>query len=99
MLSNSIDELRVERAKFAQSIEYLKETAIDDEVDERTELAEEMYEREKTDELQESADMIKRLNPEEELMEESVELDRILNAENDITFNDMIDMENKLKEM
>lgn len=99
MLTNSIDELRTERAKFAQSIEYLKETAIEDEIFDRTEMVEEMYERETMKELRESADMLKKLDPEEELEEESAELDRLLNADDDLTFDDMINIEEKVKEL
>lgn len=90
MLNNSIDEIREERAKFAQKIEYLKETALDDVVDELTESAESEYERETMEELTEAADMLKSVSVDDELKEESVELDRILKSEDDITFEEMM---------
>lgn len=93
MLTNSIQALREERAKFVRGVEYIKETAIDDMIDERIERAESEYVRESVDELEEAADMVKRLSPEEDLVAEAAELDRILTAEDNITFNEMIGIE------
>ena len=40
MLTNPIESIKLENAKFARNVEYLKETAIDDVLDDRVEGAE-----------------------------------------------------------
>ncbi len=92
-LVNTIDHLKEERAKFARDVEYLKETAVDDMLDERVEAAELCFESETVEELTEAADFVERLSDEENIVESADELTRILDAEGDISFDQMIGLE------
>lgn len=93
MLTNTIEAIRTERAKFIRDVEYIKETAKDDVLDNRMEVAESLYVRESVEELEEAADMVKKLSSEEDVVAESAEVETILNAEENITFNEMIGIE------
>ena len=93
MLTSSLDAIREEKAKFARDVEYLKETALDDIVDQRVEVAESQYVRETIEELEEAVAMVNRLPEDVDVVEESAEVERILNAETDITFNEMVGIE------
>lgn len=93
MLTNSIDAIREEKARFARDVEYIKETYLDDVLDQRVEVAESLYVRETMDELEEAADMISKLSSEDDIVAESVEVNRILNADGDISFNEMVGIE------
>ena len=89
MLTNPIESIRIENAKFARNIEYIKETALDDQIDERVEAAESEYYPESIEEMEEAAAMVNRLPENEDPVEESAEIDRILNATENITFEEM----------
>lgn len=89
MLTSTIDSIRKENAIFARDVEYIKETAIDDEIDERMESAENVFDRETIYELEEAASMVKRLPSDVDFVAESAEISRILNADSDITFEEM----------
>ena len=93
MLTNKIDQIRESKARFAREVEYLKETALDDMIDERIEEAESQYVRETMEELEEAADMVNKLSGEEDVVAESVEIEKILNATEDITFEEMCGIE------
>ena len=93
MLTNSIDSIREEKARFARDVEYIKETFLDDILDQRVEVAESLYVRETMDELEEAADMITKLSSEDDIIAESAEVNRILNADGDISFNEMVGIE------
>lgn len=93
MLNNVLDDLKRQRASFARDIEYLKETAIDDEIDERMEVAESLFVNESSDELVEAAAMLNKLSGDVDEVMESAEIDRILNAEEDLTFEEMAGIE------
>ena len=93
MLTNTIDSIREEKAKFARDIEYLKETAMDDIIDSRVEAAESQYVRETIEELEEAVSMVDRLPADTDMVAESAEVNRILNAETDLTFNEMVGIE------
>ena len=93
MLTNPIERIRIENAKFARNIEYIKETALDDQIDERVEAAESEYYPESIEEMEEAAAMVNRLPEDEDPVEESAEIDRILNAAENITFEEMIGLE------
>lgn len=90
MLNNALENIRMEKAIFARDVEYVKEIALDDIIDTCTESAESMFERETMDELVEAAAMVDRLPSEEDITEEAVEISRILDAEDDISFEEMI---------
>ena len=89
MLTNPIESIRIENAKFARNIEYIKETALDDQIDERVEAAESEYYPESIEEMEEAAAMVNRLPEDEDPVEDSAEIDRILNATENITFEEM----------
>ena len=89
MLTNPIESIRIENAKFARNIEYIKETALDDQIDERVEAAESEYYPESIEEMEGAAAMVNRLPEDEDPVEESAEIDRILNATENITFEEM----------
>ena len=89
MLTNPIESIRIENAKFARNIEYIKETALDDQIDERVEAAESESYPESIEEMEEAAAMVNRLPEDEDPVEESAEIDRILNATENITFEEM----------
>lgn len=93
MLSNPIEEMRLDNAKFVRNTEYVKETSIDDVIDERLEVAESQYTRETMSELQEAADMLTKMSSEDNVKTESEELERILNASENLTFNEMVGIE------
>lgn len=95
MLKSSIDSLNESRAKFARNVEYLKETAIDDIVDERTEAAESTLVGETMEELNEALEMVNIMivDSDDELALESEEIQRILDAEDNISFNEMIGLD------
>lgn len=90
MLSGSLETIKMERAKFARDVEYQKEIAFDDYIDERTEIAESLINKETIEELQEAADMVNRLSGEVNMVAENAEIERIMNAESDLTFDEMI---------
>ena len=89
MLTNPIESIRIENAKFARNVEYIKETALDDQIDERVEAAESDYAPESIEELEEAAAMVNRLPDIVDPIEESAEIDRILSATENITFEEM----------
>ena len=90
MLTNPIESIKLENAKFARNVEYLKETAIDDVLDDRVEVAESQYVGESIEEMEEAAHMVNKMPANENLVEESAEIDRIMNADDNITFEEMI---------
>ena len=92
MLTNPIDSIRIKNAEFARDVEYIKETALDDEIDERVEAAESEYTPESIEELEEAAAMVNKLPSDVDPIEESAEIDRILNAEENITFEEMVNI-------
>ena len=95
MLQSSINTLNENRAKFARDIEYLREMAIDDEVDERMEVAESTIVGETIEELQEALEMVNEMPVDMtvEMALESEEVQRILDADDNITFNEMVGLE------
>ena len=58
MLRSSLVALQESRAKFARDVEYLRETALDDAIDERTDAAESTVVAESVDELTEALEMV-----------------------------------------
>lgn len=93
MLNNVLDNLKRERAEFARDVEYLRETALDDVLDERVETAESLFVKESSDELIEASEMLKKLNADEDATMEAAEIDKIMNATENLTFNEMAGIE------
>lgn len=90
MLANTMDEIKRKRATFARDVEYLKEISNDDAIDYRVEAAESLFVGESIEELEEAADMVRQLDINSEVVAESTEIEKIMNAEDDITFEEMI---------
>lgn len=89
MMTKTYDDIRKAKAIFAREVEYIKETAADDIIDERVERANSQFVKESIDELEEAVTMVERLDIEDEIAVESVEVQRLLDAEENITFNEM----------
>lgn len=88
MLDNTINDIRKERAALAREIEYMRESMEDDKLDE---IMESVEGSDSKSELIEAAAYANSVDvTEEETAIESVEIDRILNADHDITFDEMI---------
>ena len=90
MLNNLAMDMRKDRAKFATNVEYIKETAIADEVDMRTEAAESEYFSETVEDLEEAASWADRMDISEEGKVEVEEVSRVLAATDDLTFEEMV---------
>lgn len=93
MLASIIDDMRTENAKFARDVEYLKETAADDVLDERVEMAESQYIRDDIDDMQEAAILVDKLDTGDEPVTEAAEVQKILSAEENLTFEEMAGIE------
>ena len=88
MLDNAINSIRKERAALAREIEYMRESMEDDKLDE---IMESVEGSDSKAELIEAAAYVNSVDvTEEETAIESVEIDRILNADHDISFDEMI---------
>ena len=90
MLVSPIEDIRRANAEFARDVEYLKETALDDQLDDRIAIAESQFEAETIEELEEALELVKRLPDEEDVVEEKAEVDRILSADKNLTFDEMV---------
>jgi hypothetical protein len=92
MLTFGIDSILRNRAKMAREVEYLKESITEDVIDERTEAAESMYLKETPEELLEALELDAKMTTDDSYAE-SVEIDNILNADHDLTFEEMCGLE------
>ena len=92
MLTGILDSVKRDRARFARNIEYLREMAREDVVDDRTEVAESQYVKETIEDYNEAAEMIDQLSSDDS-KEEAAEIQRIMEATDDITFDEMIGIE------
>jgi hypothetical protein len=92
MLTFGIDSILRNKAKMAREVEYLKESITEDVIDERTEAAESMYLKETPEELLEALELDAKMTTDDSYAE-SVEIDNILNADHDLTFEEMCGLE------
>lgn len=92
MLTGILESVKRDRAKSARNIEYLREMAREDVVDDRTEVAESQYVKETIEDYKEAAEMIDQLSSDDS-KEEAAEIQRIMEATDDITFDEMIGIE------
>lgn len=93
MILNSMQNTQKERAKFAREIDYLRETALDDMIDERMEVLESSMSNlslDSEEELKEAAEYVDRLEIDDEVAIEEAEVNRILNATDNLTFMEMV---------
>jgi hypothetical protein len=94
MLNSILDNIKLERAKFARDVEYLTEMAIEDEVDDILEAAEEevLGTLETSDMLLEAAAELDKISDEDTEFS-NAEIQRIMEATEDMTFDEMIDLD------
>ena len=92
MLTGILESVKRDRAKSARNIEYLREMAREDVVDDRTEVAESQYVKETIEDYNEAAEMIDQLSSDDS-KGEAAEIQRIMEATDDITFDEMIGIE------
>lgn len=97
MLNTTIDSMRVNRAKRARELEYLKEMANDDLIDSRIEYAESQYMRETSEELLEARALLDTISSEDSKAEEA-EINRILESDHDLSFDEMIGLSDYIDE-
>ena len=98
MLTSTINELAYDRAKRAREIEYIKEINKDDRIDDRVLAAESTLIKESADELMEAKELLDKISDDDTAME-SAEINRILSAEDAITFDEMADIEGREKKL
>ncbi len=94
MLNSILDNIKLERAKFARDVEYLTEMSIEDEVDDILEAAEEevLGTLETSDMLLEAAAELDKISDEDTEFSNG-EIQRIMEATEDMTFDEMIDLD------
>lgn len=92
MITNIIDEMIEERAAFAHEVEYLKESAFEDAIDERMEVVESEVcsESVSIDDLNEGKEIFESIDISDDDELNSKEIDRILNSNGDISFEEMV---------
>lgn len=94
MLEGSLNTVARENAKYARDLEYIKESIFEDELDERIEAIEKAEGIIDTaEELLEAKEYAKRLPGEEDEALMEAEIERILNADHDLTFEEMAGIE------
>ena len=89
MLKGIIDNVRRERAMFVRDVAYLKEMAEDDIISDRIEKAEGLFIKETAEDIKEAVDLVNYM-PDEFEAEENAEIEKILNSEENMTFDQMI---------
>ena len=91
MLTGTLNKIRAERAARIRDIEYIREMAADDAADDRL-LDLELRSIKDTDNLfAESVETINQISAEDDFSQD--EINRILNADHDLTFDEMLGIE------
>ena len=92
MISSITDSIREQNARFARETEYIKEISRDDIIDERTDIAMEEVQgvTDSVEELEEAVSLYDQMPETEDLTVEAAEIQRILDADGDISFNEMV---------
>lgn len=88
MLTKLSDSIKRKNAEFIRDVEYIKETAYEDMLDERMESFMEDVSELSMGEIRNDLDSLNELTDEPE--QDEVEVQRIMNADRDLSFNDMI---------
>ena len=91
MINNTIDTIRRNRAAFLRDIEYAREGVLEDTIDDRLEIA--SGEVETVEELREASNMCDKMDANEDSIAESAEIEKLLNADENLTFDEMIGIE------
>lgn len=88
MLRKLSDSIKRKNAEFIRDVEYIKETAYEDMLDERMESFMEDVSELSMGEIRNDLDSLNELTDEPE--QDEAEVQRIMNADRDLSFNDMI---------
>jgi hypothetical protein len=88
MLTKLSDSIKRKNAEFIRDVEYIKETAYEDMLDERMESFMEDVSELSMGEIRDDLDSLNELTDDPE--QDEIEVQRIMNADRDMTFNDMI---------
>lgn len=88
MLKKLSDSIKRKNAEFIRDVEYIKETAYEDMLDERMESFMEDVSELSMGEIRNDLDSLNELTDEPE--QDEAEVQRIMNADRDLSFNDMI---------
>lgn len=100
MLNNILDNIKLERAKFSRDVEYLTEGYLEDELDDICEAAEEQIlgTIETSDMLLEAAEDLEKLSADDDEFSNG-EITRIMEATQDMTFDEMIGVESYVEKV
>lgn len=88
MLTGTLNKIREERAARIRDVEYIREMAADDAVDDRLFDLEMKTVNESGNIFAEAAKTVEQIPTDESFRQE--EIDRILNADHDLTFDEML---------
>ena len=88
MLTKLSDSIKRKNAEFIRDVEYIKETAYEDMLDERMESFMEDVSELSMGEIRNDLESLNELTDEPE--QDEAEVQRIMNADRDLSFNDMI---------
>lgn len=88
MLTKLSDSIKRKNAEFIRDVEYIKETAYEDMLDERMESFMEDVSELSMGEIRNDLDSLNELTDEPE--QDEAEVQRIMSADRDLSFNDMI---------
>ena len=88
MLTGTLNKIREERAARIRDVEYIREMASDDAADDRLFDLEMQMVKESGNIFAESAETVEQISTDDSFRQE--EISRILNADHDLTFDEMI---------
>ena len=88
MLTGTLNKIREERAARIRDVEYIREMAADDAVDDRLFDIECKTIKESGNIFAESVETVEKISTDDSFRQE--EISRILNADHDLTFDEMI---------
>ena len=91
MLTGTLNKIREERAARIRDVEYIREMAADDAVDDRLFDIEMKTIKDCGNIYSEAANTVEQIPTDESFRQE--EIDRILNADHDLTFDEMLGIE------
>lgn len=94
MITNLSDSIKRKNAEFIRDVEYIKETAYEDMLDERVQSFMEDASELSMGDIRSDLDELDNLNDDPE--QDEMEVQRIMTADKDITFNDMIGVTDNL---
>ena len=100
MLGSILNDIKLERAKNARDIEYLREMSIEDTLDDYVENAEAevLGTIDTSDELLEAKTTLESMNDNDDESEKE-EVQRIMEATEDMTFDEMINVESYVEKI